>query len=240
MGFLYHASCQEDGSVVLESQTVDRSDEEAFEYVMKTVEYDPEISLDAMTANFDFALMNKHGGYFFAGRRDSEQAENAWLTIQTHRDLIEHHLSELERIASLDIPEDELEYITKQHTYRVWATFKKRIDGQSNFAISDSSIANDPGSSKETLYQEMQQAYDEFALKGEAMIGCGGAIEASKTAKDMFDSIFGNKLPNKYDFNRKMFCNVCQAPPDKGELKKECGPCGLCRDCDKKARISSL
>jgi hypothetical protein len=39
----------------------------------------------------------------------------------------------------------------------------------------------------------------------------------------------------KYKFDKKMFCVVCQEPPKKGEEMKECGPCGLCRTCDKKA-----
>jgi hypothetical protein len=239
MGFLYHALCQEDGSVVLESQTVDRSDKDAFLYVMKTAEHDPEISLDAMTANFDFVLREKQGGYFFAGRRDSEQQENAWLTIKAHRDLIEYHLNELARLASLDITDSELEDFTRIHTIGVWKAFKNRIDNPSAY-ISSGSIDGKQAYLADNIPNEVREAYNQVVLSGEVMIGCGGSLEASKTDKDIFDSIFGNKTNEKYGFNIKMFCNACQAPPDKGESKKYCGPCGLCRNCDVKARIGNL
>ena len=48
---------------------------------------------------------------------------------------------------------------------------------------------------------------------------------------------YGNKTDEKesYGFDSFQYCVVCQAPPDKNEKKKMCGPCGLCRTCDKNA-----
>lgn len=253
MGFLYRARCQEDGSVMLETQTVDRSDEDAFQTAMEAAKHDPNIDMEALTAAYDGGLMKKHGGYFFAGRREAEANENAWHTIKQHESLINYHLIELENFARLDLPRSQLERAVKKHTYGVWAAFKKRLDGVDWREESGRKLPRGSGVFMPRLpndvRHEVRYAFRDFSDKGEIMVGCGGSVKAtygnneedvlSALPGDIRDTIFGRKggksSKEKYSFNKKMFCVVCQAPPKKGEDKKDCGPCGLCRACDRKA-----
>jgi hypothetical protein len=104
MGFLYRAECQADGSVVLESQTVDRSDPDAFAAVSAMLEYDVDADMEAMVRTYDGALFKKFGDYFYAGRREAEMDENAWAAIKQHEDLISYFMHGLENIARQDLP----------------------------------------------------------------------------------------------------------------------------------------
>jgi hypothetical protein len=77
---------------------------------------------------------------------------------------------------------------------------------------------------------------------GRPYSGCGitiGAPETPTSADQLQDAGYGNRTSeeSKYGFDKKMHCVVCQSPPKKGETKKMCGPCGICRSCD--ARLKS-
>jgi hypothetical protein len=206
MGFIYQATGQEDGSVLLESQTVDNSDEDAFEAVEEMMESNPEADLDDLT-----------GEYYFAGRRDTDRRENAWEAISQHQQLVDYHLNGLERIAALQLPRAELRITAKKHVYGVWAAFKKRMDGtawvpQSMFVESPPNydvknyVANRP-TTEWQVAQEVRYAYHDFAKKGEVMVGCGGSISASgettdimdASPKDVFASIFGKNSKSDDD-----------------------------------------
>ena len=248
MGFLYRAYCQADGMVVLESQTVDRSDDEAFANALDMAELDPEADLDVLVRAYDSVLMKKYGGFFYAGRRSAELNENAWQQITANRDLVEYLLNGLEGIARTALPDHELEYETKRHIYGVWALFKKRLEGT---ARPITFMAGDEASylaAQIRLTFEVGNAYQEFVTQGRPLIGCGGAITMSNgesdvmsmSSKDVFSSIFGNKGgEEKYNFDKKMYCVVCQAPPKGKEPKKLCGPCGICKKCDTKIKLKS-
>ncbi len=254
LGFIYSAQCQEDGSVLLESQTVDQSDAEAFAAVDATIAFDPDTDLDALVRTYDGALAKKHGGSFFAGRRDVDIKENAWEAVLQQRDLIDYHLDKLETIARLPLPRDELEVATKEHLYGVWAAFKTRIDSaHPRYRVLDQQQLWSGGVQDNTsmimyhqlqLKNEVQTAFKDFARQGRVLSGCGGSIKVfsgedsimDASAREVFGSIFGKEVTSeKYSFDKKMYCVDCQAPPKKGDSKKACGPCGLCRGCDKKA-----
>jgi hypothetical protein len=230
MGFLYRAYCREDGHVVLESQTVDQSDDEAFAAAMATAENDPTADINVITRAYDRVLERKLGGEFYAGRREAERQENVWEQIKTNRDLVEYLLDGLEALAWRSSSSEQLELATKRHVYGAWALFKKRLDGN----------ARPTDGSRLAVATQAQNAFHEFAREGRVLVGCGGAISVlygeqsimEASPEDVFRAIFGNKL--EYKFDKKMFCVECQAPPKDHDKKKMCGPCGYCRACDKK------
>lgn len=241
MGFLYMAECNPDGSVTLDSQSVDNSDLDAFEAVIRMTKFDPEADIEDMTRTYDGQLMKRYDGYFFAGKRDAANRENVWDQIRANRDLVEYHLSELERLAGENLYGKPLEYAVKAHTYGVWAALKTRIDSAPG-GFSESRMVPQPNTPPEVMdiRAEVRFAFDDFSRKGKVLSGCGGSIKFEgdineADEQDVFDSIFGKGKKEKYSFDKRMFCVVCQAPPKEKENKKMCGPCGLCRTCDKKA-----
>lgn len=248
MGFMYRAYCLEDDSVVLETQTVDNSDDEAFDAALTVPRYDAAVDLDTLVRTYDGTLRKKYGKTYYAGR-EGESSHNAWQDIVVHhQDLAEYLLQGIETIAMQALFGEELEHAVKQHIYGVWAAFKSRLDRQSTQIIP---TALTPGiAGRVMLEQEVRGALNTFAREGRQMIGCGGAVKVfdkqlgSPTAlfaadpADVFSAIFGQKKSETYKFDKKMFCVVCQTPPTKQEQKlqskKMCGPCGICKACDKK------
>jgi hypothetical protein len=256
MGYIYRASCQWDGSILLESQTIDRSDPDGLAAVEEAAGFDPEIGIDELRMHYDWQMGKKFGGEFVAGRRDAEASENAWATLDQHTDLVDDfYLQELERLAAANLPRHLLKKRVKETTYGVWASLKKRIDGEdwvveatrpgilSGYVQTSAAMPRD-------IRHEVQHAFRDFAGRGKIMLGCGGSIEEqygtdendvfNASVSDITNNIFGRKKGlypgdgEDYDFNLKMYCVECQKPPKENESKKMCGPCGLCMDCDAK------
>lgn len=84
------------------------------------------------------------------------------------------------------------------------------------------------------------QRVDAGVTAGRSYGGCSGAslgadLEANESDDVDSQDVYGGKAgETSYKFDKKMFCVVCQAPPKKNEDKKMCGPCGICKGCDKK------
>lgn len=245
MGFIYRAVCEVDGSVRLESQTVDKSDADGFAAVEQAAVYDPNADMETLVRTYDGALVKKYGGQFYAGRSNAEMYENAWDELLRHKDLVAYFLDELETLAASDLPRSELETQVKRHVIGSWKAFKTRLDRKIQplqSAFSD--ISNDAASARERVAMEVKVNFEIALRNGEVKTGCGGSIKAESDAlspidgQETFDAIFGKEserdTENKesYDFDQLMFCVVCQAPPERDEKKKMCGPCGICRDCD--------
>jgi hypothetical protein len=91
------------------------------------------------------------------------------------------------------------------------------------------------------MEQAVEQKSAAMYAMGAIPTGCGGSIGMKSfeemTLEEAYSAIFGasSSSTEKYSFNKKMYCVVCQAPPKEKASKKDCGPCGLCRTCDKKA-----
>lgn len=183
MGFVYRAECQDDGSILLESQTLDQSDADGFTAIEQLVKDNPGATMDELVEVYDDALYVKTGVQSFAGRPQAEREENAWDEIYRHRDLIEFHLNKLEEIAEDSLTDQELEAATKRHTYGVWAAFKKRIEGKAVSNTSEEQVyishQFDPHL-HHLLEQETQTAFQDFAQKGIVMVGCGGGFSVAK------------------------------------------------------------
>ncbi len=254
MGFLYRASCGPDGSVRLESQTVDRSDADAFRAVEGLQNYDAACDMDTMVRTYDGTLVKKYGGRFYAGRRSAERNENAWAEITQHHDLITYFLDGLESLAAQDMPRAALRRTAEAHVYGVWKAFKNRLESKSRPLAETQQSPYMSGAAfyHEHLAREVRAAFFEARANGEVKAGCGGSISFGqegqpKDGSGAFDAIFGTKLgtgdKETYKFDKKMYCVVCQAPPTEQErkatAKKMCGPCGICKGCDGKLQAKT-
>jgi hypothetical protein len=199
MGFIYRAHCAENGTVVLESQTVDRSYEPAFAAVLERSATDGKVDMDDLVAVYDDVLAQRDGGEFYAGRRGAERFENVWETLLQQRDLIEYFLAKLEAIAHQPLDGAALEVAAKRHVYGVWAAFKRRINGEVSATEYRPEARSITGLA--WLEQEVRQAFAQFAAAGQVMVGCGGAIAMlrgeedilSADGSDVFDAIFGTR-----------------------------------------------
>ncbi|CAN5148168.1 hypothetical protein BH09PAT3_BH09PAT3_1890 [soil metagenome] len=239
MGFMYQAICHENGSVELQSQTIDRSDPDGYAATEKSLQYDKDLDLDGMVRSYDGALRQKYGGHFYAGRRDAEIQENVWHAVKQQEDLIQHFIEGIESIATQNYDRDQLERMAKLHTYKVWATFEKRL--------------TDPKAGTETKQQlqyELDANFRLFVNQGRALVGCGGDSSVLQgeeamlalSGEDAVDAIFGKneRGSEAYSFNKLMFCVVCQAPPEEQAGKKMCGPCGICKTCDTRIQVKGV
>ena len=195
MGFLYHASKGEDGSMTLRSQSVDTSDADAFAAARDVAERDG--NLETMRAAYDQTLSAKYECDFYAGRPVQEQGVegNAWTELTRHTDLLDHFFRGLNVLAErTDLPRAELEVEKKRLTYGVWAALKRRLDSGTQAAALRHESADDPAA----LEQEIRYAYALAAARAEVLFGCGGAIGADEAilaaeGKEVHDMIFGKK-----------------------------------------------
>jgi hypothetical protein len=242
MGFLYRASCQMDGTVVLESHTVDRSDADSFSAVEARTAQEPNVTMEGMLEIYDGALAQKHGGDFYAGRRDAEQ--NAWNFIRAQHDLVNYFLNGLELIARRPLPREQLEDTAKRHVYGVWAAFKKRMDGEVPVMQAKVGRNISPGEiimHQIRLEQEIRGAFQDFASKGHVLVGCGGAIKMllneqdimNADSEDVFSAAFGKKKEDEDKYGSLTF----KCPKGhrnrrpRNELIPNCQKCGISVAC---------
>lgn len=239
MGFIYRAYKNDDGSLILESQSVDSSDDEAFSRVYEAVRNDPQADMETLLRSYDGALRVKHGREYRAGRLITDNnEEEAWTFLgnEAQKDLLEHYFAEIESMAKSSADLADLERRKSMLTYGTWAALKIRLDKKNaSFAQTAATFTSPPMDSAE----EVRQGYLWAAGRKEVMPGCGGSIGPeddlnSMNPNDVRDLIFGKEKKETYSFDKEMYCVVCQAPPAEEESKKMCGPCGICRDCDRK------
>jgi hypothetical protein len=198
MAFIYRAYCEANGNIVLQSQTLDRSDDQALRAALTVADRSPIADLDEMVAAYDTVLSQKTGGEFYAGRLGAELRENAWEAILAQRDLVEYFYTKLESLAYSNLSGKRLEAAIKRHMYGVWAAFKNRIDSSvmQNYVPVQGGF---PVMRMALMEQEVNQAFSEFASRGFAMIGCGGNIEVlqgeqnilAADANMIFEGMFG-------------------------------------------------
>jgi hypothetical protein len=217
MGFIYRAHCNEDGDVVLESQTVDRSNDKAFAAVLDVAHADPAIDMNSLVRTYDVVVSSKLGEKVYAGRLGSERDENAWAELYKHQDLIEYFLVRLENFAQLNLPSADLVRLVKRHTYGTWAAFKKRLDGEvfsEHVGRVGSGVV-----SQLVLEREVHSRFEQFAREGSMLIGCGGRIMMLQNEKDVLeaeaDDVFSAIFSKKSDSENCEFmskeCPLCHA-----------------------------
>lgn len=193
LGFLYRAFCLEDGSIVLESQTVDGSDQDGFNAAMQLAEDCPEADMDMLVEVYDSALTKKYCGVFYAGQEEAA-VKNAWDVIrEQHRDLVDYLLNGLENIARWQASDEVLEDASKRHVYGVWAAFKKRLDAAGSEIKTHTSDLGHEYCDEELIYlrpldQEVHQAFNEFVDRGAVLVGCGGSIRILSDEEDVMNA----------------------------------------------------
>lgn len=239
MGFVYRAQCLEDGSVVLESQTLDQSSAVGFKAIEERMQTDPSATLDELVSLYDQAIMDQTGQWVYAGRTEAARNENVWQEILAHRDLIDYMIDGLEKIAAEDVPEAQRKSRTTQHIVGVWKALKLRIERQHPVPITP----RREGGVHAALYFEVSQAYTAAKVEGDIKFGCGGVVKVEDgpaggasdfDAKGTFDSIFGSdNSESKSDWKWKDgVCRVEACPTRPGKTKV--GPCAVCVRCQAK------
>lgn len=242
MGFIYRAERQEDGGVLLESQTVDNSDDEAFAAALELYENDKNASLATVVEAYDYELGQEHEAEFRNGRKveAGKIDENAWEFIQKNKLVLDCYFEDLVDLAKQDISDNELKIAKKRLTYGTWAQLKKRLSGSMPIVVSNHNPVEPTGFyiTPEFIRAERQQAYKELSKRGEVMFGCGGSISGDKalldaTEADVFDLAFnGKEDDSKTDSTmRCVNCPKCrtfhdEVKPVQGKYrckKKDCG-----------------
>lgn len=226
MGFIYKATRQEDGSVVLESHTVDNSDQDAFDAVSQL----PQDALMSELINaYDQVLMQKNSGTIYRAGRTTfldRQEENAWDFVERNQLLFDYYFDEIEKLARSKAWGDELETAKKRLTYGVWARTRQLLDEQDSSLVGNSVLTHQ---TSDQIAAQVHQAYLEFSRRHETMIGCGGAISFEDMPADaVFDSIFGKKsevLSWHGGKIKKAKCVNCKEGP------KDVGVESWCHDC---------
>lgn len=247
MGLLYQAICEADGSITLETQTIDKSDPDAIGAALKLSEENPASSLDEMVDRHDSVLAAKFGDRFYAGRRGESQSDNAWHKILENEDLVKYLIDGLETIARSTQSGEPARRSTRSHIYGVWALLKKRLDGAAAMPRATEREAAASGNilpviSPEILLQrQIDGARREFAASGLILAGCGGAISAELSQpadlmdlspSDALKSIFSDS-PGSDKFGSLHFdCPHCHRDNvrPRGKLIEKC------KHCDKSVR----
>jgi hypothetical protein len=230
LGYLCEAEKTLDGRNIIRQQSVDNSDNAAFEAAMLIGQRGG--TIDQMREAYDEVLSQKNNQRYYAGRslRDELSQENAWSVVVENKDLIEDYfLNEIEKLAAYNLSDHQLEAVKKRLTYGVWAALKERLDMPAGFGEARSGGYGDTG-----LHHEVSMAYDKLAERGETLFGCGGAITGERATlnaspKDVFNGIFGGK-------REKMNCPFCGA----SQYGDPCSSNQLCTACEAEVKNGKI
>lgn len=237
MGFLYQAVKNPDNSVTLFTQSVDNSDNDAFDAARRIAEQDESADIHDLRERYDAALACKHQDDFFAGRsrRDKIPEENAWEIIKKHGDLTAYYFEKMEALARDDsTPRADLERSVKRLTYGVWAALKQRLDNQSLHINPETS--QNPLAARLQLRLEVSRSYRILAERGEEILGCGGGISAEDAlleanSEDVFDAIFEKDEEDRYG-SLKFKCEKGHTNKrPRNQLIDSCKTCGVSVRC---------
>jgi hypothetical protein len=229
----------EGNRLILTTQSLDGSDRRALEAVYGYFGLTPEpgellgqrIHINAnkasqeslineLTSVYDASLSNQYSGVFYAGRRKSALGDT-FDFVKAQSDLIEYYMQNSNYFG--DNPNILL---------GVTRVIEDRYNNQTN------QIKHYFAPNFESITSQINLATRQSLFENKQYSGCGLSLSGDQTlAEKLTQAGYGNKLnpEQKYSFNKKMHCVVCQAPPKKlDEPKKMCGPCGICKSCDKK------
>jgi hypothetical protein len=181
--------------------------------------------MDGLTGVYDRALEARYGQTYYAGR-PSLRRMNTYEFVCRQQDLLQAYMEAHAQGGG-----------GQQLLYGLAAAMRARFEG-----ISRSRPAENHPVTVDTprfALEEMMRAALAAQREGRTFSGCGASLgpEGTVGAQDeLSEAGLGNKTSEstKYTFDKHMHCVVCQAPPKKGENKKMCGPCGICKTCDRK------
>ncbi len=237
---------QTDGTLVMYSQSLDRSDRQSLEAIYNYLGYTPEpgellgqrmhidlpeqeqeFLIDWLTGIYDRSMSKQYGGNWYAGRTPAE-VRNTYNFVCEQRDLIETFM----QLTILHGHNEDLRY-------GLAAAMVKRFRNNTSFKQAGS-IEYQPA----LVLNEIGGAGQQARLEGKSFSGCGvtSGPEGAQAASELEDAGYGNKTSEEtsYKFDKEMHCVVCQPRPRRTEPKKMCGPCGICKTCDTKIRKAGL
>jgi hypothetical protein len=244
---------KESGTVKIETQSLDRSNRQALEAIYQQMGFTPEpgellsqtMHLDLnetwqkqLISNlrdvYDSSLKNQFGGDWHAGiKLNPEEVQiDTYEFVNRQEDLIEWFVGNQVAGTTTNIDRIGLaETIRKRYELEIQKT-KPVFITRSVLAIQNYNLFN-PNVGNLIAEQAVIAISEKRVFSG-----CGLTIQAGKINQESeFETAgYGNKSDKSsdYKFDKKMYCVVCQAPPSKEEPKKKCGPCGICRTCDRK------
>ena len=225
-----------DGKLNMTSQSLDLSDRSALEAIYRhfnlrpkqgellgqrihadLAEVDQPYLSDRLKGIYDRKLAKNYGGKWYAGR-PGDYAPDTYDFVRRQHDLMARYVGAL--LTNPTNPE-ELHH-------DIAATMLNRLNQQTSGARIDE--APMPAIK---LEQEIARAATEARALGLVFSACGGSF-GGDTEKQLQQAGYGNKTneSSSYSFNRIMYCEECQKPPEKNEKPKMCGPCGICKACD--------
>lgn len=237
----------QNGEMVMRTQSLDGSNRQALESIYQHFGFEPEpgellgqrISveledteeqtglIDRLTGIYDQSLSQQFSGQWYAGRR-AEKLCDTYAFVRTQPELID-------LLASNELSAG----LTQKEIYNIAALMTERFE-EANQVDSEQAMAKLFDGSKWSLDRQLVEAGRRAAESGQQFSGCGGSVGGTSEESaegELAQSGYGNKSneESSYKFDKYMFCVGCQAPPkNENESKKMCGPCGLCRTCDKK------
>lgn len=230
-----------EGSIQVRSQSLDQSNRQALEEIYESLGFKAEegellrqrmhLELDSenqatftdqLTGVYDRSLNAQFGGEWYAGRQPKDKT-NTFDFVRLQEDLVGLYM-------------DASRESNEQVLYSIAATMQARFKRVINMP--------DVNTAKLTqlfgLREEIRFATIEAIKANKTYSGCGLSLGRSGASEqsEINEAGYGNKTSetSNYDFDKKMFCVVCQEPPKEGENKKMCGPCGICRSCDTKLK----
>lgn len=241
MGFLYCAIKNEDGSLTMQTQSVDNSNMSVFASVMDAAKETDDV-VDLREA-YDTRLGEIDGAEYFAGRKFNGEVESdAWEIIRKNEDLVVYYLDEIENLAANRLKTvEEVERAKKRLTYGVWAALKERIDSATMPGATVPKIGERDRPVGHNVASEVRIAYRKLANRGEVMSGCGGSIKADDEAlmsadpDDVFSMIFGEKPTDAEEDEYGSLTFECpnghKNTRPKGILIPKCLDCGTSVRC---------
>jgi hypothetical protein len=243
----------EDGSMQMYSQTLDGSNRQALESIYRSQGFiaedgellgqrmhidigseEPSDLVDSLMKTYDLSLKSQSGLDYRAGILVGDsKIDNTLEFVESQNDII--------ALANKYMSEGTFE----DNRYDLIAYLEKRfneVGENKNMTLFTTSYDSSPGFliNQAQLQAEILIAGQEARHAGKDYSGCGiTSFGKSDAIGDLTENGYGNKTETSsesYSFDSYQYCVSCQAPPSsEDEKKKWCGPCGLCRDCDKKA-----
>ncbi|MBI1857229.1 hypothetical protein HY003_01090 [Candidatus Saccharibacteria bacterium] len=261
LGFIRVSTKQKDGSVVITSLTVDRSDMDSFSGVLDAagakvpegttaddmVDIQPVVNsvedLPEQLRNiYDQILSAKLGIETYAGRTSLDK-QNSWQLLHQQTDLLAYYKDESIKLALSELNGKELEIAKKKLTYGIWAAVKRRIDN--NIApqalwsdARDVRYVEDITALYNLLAEEVSESFRSAQQLGEVLLACGGSIGniLEAAVADVHKMIFGKKddKNEKKEIMKCVTCPFCKKTVDAIKTKSKI----CCPNCKAESKLN--
>lgn len=244
--FLRVIKRQTNGQISVTSQTLDGSNRQALEAIYHHLGALPkpgemlgqriyldidcssqDMLVDDLINVYDQSLNEQYGGQWYAGIKQDQTQNmiNTYDFVCKQQDLIKWFIKQ-ENNNLLD---------NSKNAYSLAATMKERYQKQLLKVNQQSKLvfeSTPPEILNQNILNEIQHATTIALQNQDVFSGCGSSLGGGSESSLLG---YGNQTSQEqtYSFDKEMFCVGCQKPSREGDKKKMCGPCGLCRTCDR-------